>query len=467
MAALTWNEGKQLSWSQISYQSGLMIKGAATTLADTDSSWKVIENIAYQPHPSGKGIISPFEIVRADTYPWGWQERVYDDHAWLPCKIMPEGTVRKLVPNTLPFPETTSQRFRSVRQSTLASLDGRFIKGGYPVTVPANDSITAIIDQGILTTAFPELLTSGGKDAVISLTYTEALYDSTGNKGNRNDIQGKSVKGNIDQYIADGGSNRLYRPLYYRTFRYIQLTIKTGANPLQLHDFCSVFTAYPFKENASFASDDPSLTAIWNTGWRTARLCAYETYMDCPYYEQLQYVGDTRIQALISYYVSGDDRLVRNAIEQYSNSMLPEGLTHSRYPESVHQVIPPFSLLWISMLHDYWRHRPDTLFVKPEPTRSDCHAWSASPNYDFLATIAGIEPASPGFGTVKIAPNLGMLKHIEGKLPVPTGEILFTMARKGAAGIQGKIILPKGMKGNFYWKGKVIALQPGSQTIQL
>jgi len=41
-----------------------------------------------------------------------------------------------------------------------------------------------------------------------------------------------------------------------------------------------------------------------------------ETYMDCPYYEQLQYVGDTRIQAMVSLYNTGDDRLMRNAITQ-------------------------------------------------------------------------------------------------------------------------------------------------------
>src|SRR6185369_8443177 len=30
-------------------------------------------------------------------------------------------------------------------------------------------------------------------------------------------------------------------------------------------------------------------------------------------------------------------------------------------------------------------------------TRSDCHAWSASPLYELLATVCGIEPASAGF----------------------------------------------------------------------
>ena len=67
-------------------------------------------------------------------------------------------------------------------------------------------------------------------------------------------------------------------------------------------------------------------------GWRTARLCAVETYMDCPYYEQLQYIGDTRIQALVSLFNSGDDRLAKNAIDQLDQSRLPDGVTLSRYP---------------------------------------------------------------------------------------------------------------------------------------
>ncbi len=40
-------------------------------------------------------------------------------------------------------------------------------------------------------------------------------------------------------------------------------------------------------------------------------------------------------------------------------------------------------------------------------SRSDCHAWSAYPIYDFLYTVCGIEPGSPGFESVIIKPNLG------------------------------------------------------------
>jgi glycogen debranching enzyme len=63
-------------------------------------------------------------------------------------------------------------------------------------------------------------------------------------------------------------------------------------------------------------------------------------------------------------YVSGDDRLVRNAIRQFDESRIPEGLTHSRYPTSLSQFIPPFSLYWIDMVHDYWMLRDDPDFVR-------------------------------------------------------------------------------------------------------
>ena len=60
---------------------------------------------------------------------------------------------------------------------------------------------------------------------------------------------------------------------------------------------------------------------------------------------------------------------------------------------------------------------------KPEPTRSDCHAWSAHPNFDLLATVAGIESAGPGFSKVTIQPRLGALQQLKATLPHPLGDI--------------------------------------------
>jgi hypothetical protein len=125
---------------------------------------------------------------------------------------------------------------------------------------------------------------------------------------------------------------------------------------------------------------------------------------------------------------------------------------------------------YVAMLQP-WRQMLDlgltTFAERPEPTRSDCHAWSASPNYDLLATVAGIEPAAPGFISVRIAPHLGSLQWAEGNMPHPSGEIRFHLKRNGTTGVTGNVTLPKGLSGTFEWNGKAFPLKPGSQKISL
>jgi hypothetical protein len=99
--------------------------------------------------------------------------------------------------------------------------------------------------------------------------------------------------------------------------------------------------------------------------------------------------------------------------------------------------------------------------------RSDCHAWSASPNYDLLATVCGIEPASAGFQTVNIAPHLGSLRFVKASMPHPQGEIQVDLKRKGKIGIEGSIRLPAPLTGTFTWQGKTIELKAGTQKISL
>jgi hypothetical protein len=129
--------------------------------------------------------------------------------------------------------------------------------------------------------------------------------------------------------------------------------------------------------------------------------------MDTAYWEQLQYIGDTRIQALISYTVSGDDRLARQAMLAFDRSRIPEGITQSRYSSSLLQLIPPFSLLYIDMLHDYWMYRPDVDFLKDRlPGTRSVIAWFEQrqredgflgplPYWNFVDTPPSVEKFPP------------------------------------------------------------------------
>ena len=160
--------------------------------------------------------------------------------------------------------------------------------------------------MGQLTNAFFKWQTAGGAGAKLTVTYAESLFDADGEKGHRDSIAGKHIRGVYDEYLT-AGDERTYTTLWFRTARYLQVSYETADEPLRLRGLEVEEIAYPFREVGSFTSPDGErrIGDILDVGWRTARLCAQETYVDCPYYEQLQYVGDTRIQALISLYVSG------------------------------------------------------------------------------------------------------------------------------------------------------------------
>jgi CheY-like chemotaxis protein len=55
---------------------------------------------------------------------------------------------------------------------------------------------------------------------------------------------------------------------------------------------------------------------------------------------------------------------VRQAIEHFDLSRVPEGITASRYPSDLGQYIPTFSPIWVAMVHDYWMHRDDPEYVR-------------------------------------------------------------------------------------------------------
>ncbi|MCP3735911.1 hypothetical protein M9979_13630 [Sphingomonas sp. RP10(2022)] len=223
------------------------------------------------------------------------------------------------------------------------------------VTVPANSKVTLLIQRDAMVAAYPQLDVDGGAGARVTLTWSEALYDANRKKGDRALVGDRSVYGIHDTFLPDGRP-RTFETLWWRTWRYAEIAVETKDAPLVLKGLRAFETGYPFEQIARFTSDDPTLTRIFDVGWRTARIDAHETYMDTAYWEQLQYTGDTRLQMLISYAVSGDARLAEQAIDAFPGSNVEGGLMDGAYPQRAPNVIAPFSLIWVAMLDD-WRMR--------------------------------------------------------------------------------------------------------------
>ncbi len=682
ITATVWNFGIYAPTAQMSDRTAFLLESEASgdSSISTPGGWLVEQESGQRPVPRLakdfwiQMLSGPGEEINAAQYDWTWNSPAAAVSSWLPVASSIREWIAStdnqaysadadrnnlwgLVPDMLPVMEYSPTSPGEAVRTDLPDLH-RFPSS--TVSVPAATHVHLLLDRKTLTTAYPLLTVSGGKGARITLTYAEALYDKDHHKGDRDEVGDREAHGLTDSFLPDGGAHRSFEPLWWRTWRYLDLDIQTADEPLQLESLTASFTAYPFKELATFQSPDPDLAKIWGISWRTARLDAHETYMDTPYYEQLQYVGDTRIQALISYSVTGDDRLARQAIEAFDQSRISEGITHSRYPSSMAQNIPTFSLLWIGMVHDYWLYRPDPqptrdslpgtrailawfatheqsdgllntlpwwsfidwvsrgeiptydsngescvttlqylgalndaadlekglgdphlavryqdraahvrsgLYEKcwndsrgliadnpeqkifsqqanilavlydvipkdrqqevlrrmlaidpgttpdgvlsasyyfrfylaralehagladeylnsiepwrkllalhfstwpevPGNTRSDSHAWSAHPIYDLLTLVAGIEPASPGFATVHIAPHLGSLTSLKASYPHPQGMIEVEYHRQGA-GLNATITLPGTLTGSFVYEGKDWwPLKPGVNQIQ-
>ncbi len=549
-----------------------------------------------------------------------------------------------------PFPSSEPEKPSPAHTQWQAMVDGKS-----PVTVPPQSRVTVLWDLEQYHTAYPELMTKGGAGARIDIKWTEAMFITPNNsegqarreKGNRNEVAGKYFRGNGDAFCPDG-PDRTFRPYWWRAGRYVRIVVETKDAPLTLKGLRLLDSRMALENESIFKSSDVELEPIIAISARGIQMCAHESYMDCPYYEQMMYVGDTRLQVLTSFIMNSEDRLNQRALEIFDWSRLETGFVLERCPSQPKQLSCTFAMIWLMMLRDYawWRNDhgflkqrlkgmrcmleefkalPDThapllpalpgwsfmdwveglsfvnnpgpdagvsgvvnlLFINslnaaaelemefgdkhlaefnrawarqiaaevekrfwdkdrglfaddlghkqfsehsqclallsglfpaqesrcleglisapdllrttcyfsfylletfakfgrgdlilqkldfwkkmadmglktpvemPEPTRSDCHAWSSHPLFHMHASLAGIRPDGPGFARVRIAPNPGPLTRIASTIPHPAGKIALSMELAGNQWT-AKIALPAGIEGSFDWKGQSYPLK--------
>jgi alpha-L-rhamnosidase len=233
-----------------------------------------------------------------------------------------------------------------------------------PWTVAAGETAELWLDVGTMTTSYPRLTFQGGRGREIHVVYAEALgrWEDAGQgtrwikSGRRDDLAHDEPHGVRDELWLPGDT-WTFESFHWRTFRYIKVVVGPGSEAVTLSAADHRVTHFPYHVTANFRCAEPDADRWWDISVRTLRLCAHETYEDCPYYEQLNYVADTLLQARSAYYLTNDTRLSRRCLELFRDSIGAEGLTGARVPSQPRQIIPPFSLMWIQMVADYWQWR--------------------------------------------------------------------------------------------------------------
>ena len=191
------------------------------------------------------------------------------------------------------------------------------LEGGAPVVVPPHSAQRAIVDLEEYVCAFPRLVVSGGRGADVSIRWAEALLKGTTGteKGPRGEIDGKYFQGLADAFVAPGGDEpRAFEPLWFEAGRFVEVVVRTADEPLAVRSLSLRETGYPIDWAYRFESSDARWGGALRIMGRILQMCSHESYFDCPYYEQLMYGGDSRLEMLATYATTRDDRLPRKAM---------------------------------------------------------------------------------------------------------------------------------------------------------
>lgn len=528
------------------------------------------------------------------------------------------------------------------------------------VTVPPHTRRRAIAAFDTYVCAYPELRCAGGRGARVRIAFAESLFagengEAGRDKGDRREIDGRRFLGSGDEYLPAGRAGATLRPLWWLAGRYVEIAVETRDEPLEIIGMAFEETRRPLEPESSFACDDPRWARLEPLLVRTLQVHCHDTFMDSPFYEQISYTADSRLESLCLYALTRDGRLPRKMIELFGSAPLPRGFLPSRFPSRKRQSIPPFSLLWTFMvrehalwradlawLREWWptarrvldafltqrdsggrvrappgwnfidwieapgwhagvppggdagasaplqwllavacvraaevetwlgetelaarwgrvadelaaaadafwdearglyattpggndacehtqvfallsgrvppaRHRglrralldppaypratlfftdfviealravgagdavwerfapwfafPDQGLITtpevPDPSRSDCHGWSAHPWFHAFATVLGARPAAPQFAAVEVRPALGPLREARGTLVHPRGAIEVELMRLDGGALRARVALPAGTPGTLVWAGESVALAAGATT---
>lgn len=356
----------------------IVIDKTENGVLNSNETWKCYD---CKEHQLVKSLLTSFadfnDEIDGTKYPFGWKTNNFDDNNFeFSAAILPNETCFGggiLLPwilkkREIPLPYLKKVYFKKIMRHSGNILNIENILENKTIKVDKNSHAWLELDIGEYINAEICYKVFGGFGGKIDIVYSESYgeYKACGTfiKDIRDDCSHNKVLNGDTQTIYCGKSLQEYNPFAYKTFRFLRIDIYTKEQELELESIDVFETGYPFDIKGSFESNSEEYDALWDISVRTIMRCTYETFMDCPYYERMQYIMDTMLQAAFIYRVTDDHRLIRKAIEDFAGAQLHDGIIPCNAPSKFIQIIPGFMFYFVYMLNDYYVYTGDIEFVK-------------------------------------------------------------------------------------------------------
>jgi alpha-L-rhamnosidase len=317
----------------------------------TDESWRWSSQTQYSVAEIKWGFIRYNNDGRNE--PLRWASVDYDDSEWQHAVLidgMRWGPIRaSFIP---PLPEVTAV----VNPPTILP------KGlTYPIMLTKGESV--VVDLGRMVLGYEVMDLDAAAGTVLNIEH-----------GQRFNTDMYETYGSVNTYIARDG-RQIFMAADSYGHHYLKLTAKAG--PVTLHELQVVERRYPYKNAASFQSNDAFLNELWSRAVHTLQMNCEDGYLDCPLRERSEWMGDAAVVeypgSRVVFGISdargipiSDAGLIKQIIRNTALSRLKDGRLMAHVPSDrwdIHGYIEDYSCLWVQMVREMYDHTEDVVLV--------------------------------------------------------------------------------------------------------
>ena len=276
------------------------------------------------------------------------------------------GIYQYIKKNFLPFHTPEGKHSFTISKPMTSGLSVGDVFTG--MTVKAGETCDVVLSAGVHTVGYPTFNFSGkGK---VTVVYAEG-YRHEGEahgrtwylKYRRDDTTGEICDDPTDFITLDGGE-LCFTPYMHRVFRFVRLTVEAETD-VTVGDASFAIYRYPLSEDNDFTCSDERYNKIYENSKRTLRNCMLDTYVDCSFYEMIQYVQDAYLEMAYTLFLSSDYRMPQKLMLDTWQTRDYEGMMTAGAPMNYKMVTPTNCIYFLAMSRDYLLHTGDEAFVRP------------------------------------------------------------------------------------------------------